>query len=148
MGVPLALKIEGSPSTRNFKLCFKAKQHPWARDVGFYLGLFAEVRGGAAVNCFIDGVGLKDLSKIIHDAVFTACVILKSYRTWPICFLIGTCLCSKVEFNTKISFSSLAIEASIGNMGKIQFFKACSIFRWSNASFYSFWSQCWINRLI
>lgn len=34
----LALKIESSPSTRDFKLCFKAKQHPWARDVGFYLG--------------------------------------------------------------------------------------------------------------
>lgn len=36
----LAPKIEGSPSTRDFKLCFKAKQHPWARDVGFYLGPF------------------------------------------------------------------------------------------------------------
>lgn len=36
----LAPKIKSSPSTRDFKLCFKAKQHPWARDVGFYLGPF------------------------------------------------------------------------------------------------------------
>lgn len=85
-------------------------------------GPFAEVTGGAAANCFIDGVGLKDLTKIIHDAVFTACVILKSYSTWPIYFFTGACLCRKVEFNTKNYFSSLAVEASVGNMGKIRFF--------------------------
>lgn len=93
------------------------------------------ITGGAAANCFIDRVGLKDLSKIIHDAVFTACVILKSCSTWPSYIFIGACLCRKVKFNTKISSSSLAVEASVGNMGKIKIFKTCSIFRWSKASF-------------
>lgn len=38
-GSPTAApKFMGSPLTRDVKLGFKAKWHPWAKDGGFYLG--------------------------------------------------------------------------------------------------------------
>lgn len=77
----LAPKFKGSLLTRDFKLCFKAKQHPWARDGGFYLGPNSRSHRSSCWKLFYRWSWIKGSGQTVHDTVFMACVIWKYYST-------------------------------------------------------------------
>ena len=79
-----APKFKGSPLTRDFKWCFKAEQHPWARGVGFHLGPICRTHRRSCCKLRYRGSWIKGSKQTVCDTVFTACVIWKYHSTQPI----------------------------------------------------------------
>ena len=84
----------------------------------FTWGPILEVTGVAAGNRFIDEVGLKDLSKL-YTILYLWHVSFGNITAPSLSIFLsaGAHLCRKAKFNKKSPFSSLAVEASVGNMG-------------------------------
>lgn len=112
----------------------------------FTWGPIPEVTGVAAGNCFIDEVGLKDLGKL-YTILYLWHVSFGNITAPSLSIFLstGAHLCRKAKFNKKSPFSSLAVEASVGDMGGAEiYFSRLAPYSdgplWSKASFYSIWT--------